>query len=84
MKLQWCLIFAPNLFQFGNAVLVFKELRIYFHRLAHCRSRSNVQFAHLHRDEVCPVLFAEQLNIQQPIILWVSIREGIINQVIAC
>lgn len=84
MKLQWCLIFASALFQFSNAVLVFKELRINLYCFAHRRSGSNVQLAHLHGDKVSSVLFAEQLNITQPIILLLRVGEGIINQEIAC
>ena len=84
MKLQRCMVFSPNSFQPFNPVFAVKEFCVQFYRLTHRRTCLNIHLIHASGDEVGTVLFTEFFNIQQPIILWVNIREGVINQIIAC
>ena len=78
------MVFSSNSFQPFNPLFAVKEFCVQFYRLAHRRTCLNVQLTHTHGNEIRTIFFAEFLNIQQPIILWISIREGIINQVIVC
>ena len=78
------MVFSPNSFQPFNPLFAVKEFCVQFYRLAHRRTCLDIQLIHARRDKVGAIFFTELLNIQQPIILWISIREGIINQVIAC
>ena len=84
MKLQRCMVFSPNSFQPFNPLFAVKEFCVQFYRLAHRRTCLDIQLIHARRDKVGAIFFTELLNIQQPIILWISIREGIINQVVPC
>ena len=76
------MVFSPNSFQPFNPLFAVKEFCVQFYRLAHRRTRLNVQLTHTHGNENRTIFFAEFLNIQQPVLLRLGIRERIVNQII--
>ena len=60
-----------------------KELAIGLDRLAQLRRGRNLHLVHPKGDQVGTERFAVQLDVQQPVVIWIFVTNGAINKVVA-
>ena len=83
VELDGCLVTAADFLQLTLALLAVQELGVEFDCLAHGGAGGHIQLTHEHGDVIRPVLLAEQLNVPQPVIFGVPIREWVVDEKIA-
>ena len=82
MQLARGMIAPAELFQSGHPLLILEEFRVALNSLAQLNGVVRPQLVHTHREQVCPELFAVQLQIQQPVVPDVRIADRVIDQIV--
>ena len=83
MQLTDGVIVALKRHELCDTVFVFKELCIILHRLAKRSGGRHIQLLHTDREQIRTELLAVKLNIEQPIITNIRVRNRVINKIIA-
>ena len=83
MQLTDGVVVALKRHKLCDTVFIFKELCVSFHRFAKRSRGRHIQLLHTDRKQIRTKLLAVKLNIEQPIITNIRVRNRVINKIIA-